>query len=104
MTILVRWRSLGRGDARGRRPSGGCLDLQSLALYGGERGFRGSDMNGRSITLFELLGFKIRVDISWLFLAVLVTWSLALGAFPLWYGGLAPATYWLMGLAGMLGP
>src|SRR3546814_8308998 len=60
-------------------------------------------MNGRSIPLFELCGFKIRVDISWLFLAVLVTWSLALGAFPLWYGGLAPATYWLMGLAGMLG-
>src|SRR3546814_1298217 len=60
-------------------------------------------MNGRSITLFELLGFKIRVDFSWLFLAVLVTWSLALGAFPLWYEGLAPATYWLMGLAGMLG-
>src|SRR3546814_1360841 len=41
-----------------------------------------ASMNGRSITLFELLGFKIRVDFSWLFLAVLVTWSLALGAFP----------------------
>jgi Zn-dependent protease len=60
-------------------------------------------MNGRSITLFELLGFKIRVDISWLLLAVLVTWSLALGVFPLWYEGLAPATYWWMGFAGMLG-
>src|SRR3546814_6840665 len=45
-------------------------------------------MQGRSITLFELLGFKVRVDVSWLFLAVLVTWSLALGAFPLWYEGL----------------
>ena len=60
-------------------------------------------MNGRSITLFELLGFKIRVDISWLFLAVLVTWSLAQGAFPLWYEGLSAATYWAMGVAGMLG-
>ena len=60
-------------------------------------------MNGRSITLFELLGFKIRVDISWLLLAVLVTWTLASGAFPLWYKGLTTATYWWMGFAGMLG-
>src|SRR3546814_5501125 len=60
-------------------------------------------MQGRSITLFELLGFKVRVDVSWLFLAVLVTWSLALGAFPLWYEGLSAATYWWMGVAGMLG-
>ena len=60
-------------------------------------------MNGRGITLFELLGFKVRVDISWLFLAVLVTWSLASGVFPVWYEGLAPATYWWMGFAGMLG-
>jgi Zn-dependent protease/CBS domain-containing protein len=60
-------------------------------------------MNGRSITIFELLGFKVRVDISWVFLAVLVTWSLALGVFPLWYEGLATATYWSMGVAGMLG-
>src|SRR3546814_3610331 len=50
-----------------------------------------------------LLGFKVRVDVSWLFLAVLVTWSLALGAFPLWYEGLSAATYWWMGVAGMLG-
>ncbi|MEQ9606552.1 MAG: site-2 protease family protein [Kiloniellaceae bacterium] len=60
-------------------------------------------MNGRAITLFELLGFKVRVDVSWLLLAVLVTWSLAAGAFPLWYEGLSQATYWWMGLAGMLG-
>ena len=60
-------------------------------------------MNGRHITLFELLGFKIRVDVSWLFLAVLITWSLAMGVFPVWYEGLNPATYWWMGGAGMVG-
>jgi Zn-dependent protease/CBS domain-containing protein len=60
-------------------------------------------MSGRSITLFELLGFKVRVDFSWLFLAVLVTWSLALGVFPLWYEGLSSATYWSMAVVGMLG-
>jgi len=60
-------------------------------------------MNGRSITLFELLGFKVRVDVSWLFLALLVTWSLARGLFPVWYEGYSPATYWWMGIAGMIG-
>ncbi len=60
-------------------------------------------MNGRGITLFELLGFKVRVDVSWLFLALLVTWSLARGLFPVWYEGFSPATYWWMGIAGMIG-
>ena len=60
-------------------------------------------MNGRSFTLFELLGFKIRVDITWIFLAVLVTWSLARGVFPVWYEGYSTATYWWMGIAGMFG-
>src|SRR3546814_15933500 len=60
-------------------------------------------MQAPCITLFGLLGFKYRVDISWLFLSVLVTWSLALGAFPLWYEWLSAATYWWMGVSGMLG-
>ncbi|MEO3429127.1 site-2 protease family protein [Pelagibius sp. CAU 1746] len=62
-------------------------------------------MNGRGITLFELLGFKIRVDISWIFLALLVTWSLAKGVFPAWYAdeGLSQAAFWWMGIAGMAG-
>ena len=42
-------------------------------------------MNSHRITLFELFGFKIRVDISWVLLALLVTWSLAKGVFPAWY-------------------
>ena len=60
-------------------------------------------MGGHSITLFELLGFKVRVDVSWLLLAVLVTWSLAQGLFPAWYEGFSVATYWWMAFAGMLG-
>ncbi len=55
------------------------------------------------ITLFELLGFKVNVDLSWVFLAILVTWSLALGAFPFWHPGYSAVTYWSMGFAGMLG-
>lgn len=60
-------------------------------------------MFGRSVTLFQLLGFKVQVDMSWIFLALLVTWSLAEGFFPAYYLGLPTATYWGMGLIGTLG-
>ena len=57
-------------------------------------------MFGKRLKLFRLLGFEVRVDLSWLVLALLVTWSLADGLFPAYYGGLARATYWWMGVAG----
>ena len=60
-------------------------------------------MLGKRFVLFELLGFKVQVDASWLFLAMLVTWSLATGAFPVWYEDLSGATYWWMALVGMFG-
>lgn len=55
------------------------------------------------LTLFRLFGFEVKIDASWLFLAVLVTWSLAAGLFPQQYEGFPPATYWVMGVAGALG-
>lgn len=60
-------------------------------------------MFGKRIVLFEILGFKVQIDASWLFLAVLVTWSLATGVFPFWYEGLNSATYWWMAIAGVIG-
>lgn len=60
-------------------------------------------MFGKSLTLFEILGFKVKVNISWLFLALLIAWSLAKGFFPELYAGLPPATYWWMALAGLIG-
>jgi len=60
-------------------------------------------MFGTRATLFELYGFKIRVDLTWIFLSPLVTWSLAQGYFPSYYLGLADATYWWMGAFGTLG-
>ena len=60
-------------------------------------------MPGKGITLFELLGFKVRVDVSWIFLAVLVTWSPTQGLFPAYYPDLAPATYFWMAIAGAIG-
>jgi len=60
-------------------------------------------MFGRGITIFKLFGFEVRIDPSWIFIAILVTWSLASGFFPYQYRYLSPATYWYMGVAGALG-
>ncbi len=59
-------------------------------------------MFGRRITLFKMFGFAVRVDGSWLIIAVLITWSLAVGMFPRLYPGLSKSEYWLMGFLGAL--
>ena len=60
-------------------------------------------MFGKSVKLFRLFGFEVRVDLSWLILVLLVVWTLARGYFPAAHPGLAPATYWWMGAAGAIG-
>jgi Zn-dependent protease len=55
------------------------------------------------MTLFKLFGFEVRLDASWIFLAILITWSLATGIFPHEYPGLSAASYWWMGLFGAAG-
>lgn len=60
-------------------------------------------MFGRRFPLFKLMGFQVHVDLSWLILAFLITWTLAVGYFPQHVRGLAPAVYWWMGVAGALG-
>jgi Zn-dependent protease/CBS domain-containing protein len=60
-------------------------------------------MFGRTLTLFEIFGFKININLSWAFIAILIAWSLALGFFPRLYEGLPTATYWWMGVAGVIG-
>jgi Zn-dependent protease/predicted transcriptional regulator len=60
-------------------------------------------MNGKRITLFKLFGFSVHLDPSWIFIALLVTWTLAAGFFPQQHEGLWPPAYWIMGLAGALG-
>lgn len=57
----------------------------------------------RRITIFRLLGIDVKLDASWVFLAFLVTWSLAVGLFPGAFPGLEPRTYWLMGIGGAFG-
>ncbi|MDD5656889.1 MAG: site-2 protease family protein, partial [Elusimicrobia bacterium] len=60
-------------------------------------------MLGKSIRLFKLFGFEVKADLSWIVLAILVAWSLAVGLFPYRYAGLTPAAYWTMGVAGTIG-
>ena len=65
-------------------------------------------MFGRSFKLFRVMGFTVRADISWLLIAVLITWSLAVGLFPNYYPPekypqMTAGYYWLMGLAGAVG-
>lgn len=55
------------------------------------------------IKLLALAGFMVWVDASWLILAALLTWTLALGEFPHIVPNLSTATYWWMGLAGAIG-
>ena len=60
-------------------------------------------MFGKRFRLFKLLGFQVQLDVSWLIIAVLVTWTLAVGVFPHRFPGLTPATYWIMGAVGACG-
>jgi Zn-dependent protease/CBS domain-containing protein len=60
-------------------------------------------MFGKSIRLFKIFGFSVRIDLSWLVILVLVVWSLAGGVFPQLYKGLETTTYWLMGFAAAMG-
>jgi len=60
-------------------------------------------MFGKRIPLFKLFGFSVHIDVSWFILAIFIVWSLANWFFPDRFGGLRPATYWWMGVAGAIG-
>lgn len=56
-----------------------------------------------SVRLFTLQGFEVRLDPSWVFLAALLTWSLAVGFFPARVPDLEAWAYWALGAAGAAG-
>jgi Zn-dependent protease/CBS domain-containing protein len=60
-------------------------------------------MFGKRFNFLTVAGIKIGVDFSWLFIALLLSWSLAAGYFPYYYPKFSPGTYWAMGIMGMLG-
>jgi len=57
----------------------------------------------KRITIFRLLGFDVKVHISWVVIALLIAWSLAKGFFPVYYPNQSPAVYWAMGAYGAMG-
>ena len=57
----------------------------------------------KPITSFSLFGVSIRLDASWILLALLIAWSLAAGVFPDLYRGLPQSTYWGMAAATVVG-
>jgi Zn-dependent protease/CBS domain-containing protein len=56
-----------------------------------------------SIRLGTVAGIDVGIHYTWLFAFALIAWSLAAGFFPSTTPGLAPATYWLLGVVATLG-
>jgi hypothetical protein len=42
----------------------------------------------KTIRLFDLFGFEVKIDLSWFILGFLITWTLAKGFFPNMYNKL----------------
>jgi Zn-dependent protease len=60
-------------------------------------------MFGKSIPLFKLFGFPIRLDPSWFIVAILLIWSLSSFFFPQTYPDLGAAAHWWMGITAAVG-
>jgi Zn-dependent protease/CBS domain-containing protein len=60
-------------------------------------------MFGKRFNFLTIFGIKIGIEFSWLFIAILLSWTLAAGYFPYYYPQLSLGTYWVMGVVGMLG-
>lgn len=60
-------------------------------------------MNGKNLTLIKVLGIEIKVNITWVFIAVLLAWALAQGYFPTVHEGLSTIAYWWMGAIAVIG-
>jgi len=60
-------------------------------------------MFGKGVKLFKVLGFEVRIDASWLLLAILIILSLTGGYFPFHYKGLSTTAYVVMGVIAAVG-
>jgi Zn-dependent protease/CBS domain-containing protein len=60
-------------------------------------------MFGQALTLFTAFGVRVKVDLSWALIALLIAWTLAQGAFPQLYGGFPAITYWWMAVVAVAG-
>ncbi len=57
----------------------------------------------RGFHLFTLFGFEVKLDLSWLLLALLISWSLGAGWFPAQYPDLTRSAYAWMGISVAVG-
>lgn len=60
-------------------------------------------MFGKSLSIFKIFGFEIKIDPSWIIVLFLMIWSLSMGVFPQYYQGLSSVTYLWMGIFGAIG-
>jgi len=60
-------------------------------------------MFGIRLSLFKIYGFEVKIDLSWLVLGILITWSLASSFFPFFTPGLTGSEYLVMGIVGAIG-
>lgn len=60
-------------------------------------------MFNKRLNILKVAGIKIGINTSWIFIAILLSWTLAAGYFPYIYTNLSHGTYWLMGICAMLG-
>jgi Zn-dependent protease len=56
-----------------------------------------------ALAAIKVLGVEIRLDASWIILALLIAWSLAAGVFPELHAGLPVVSYWTMAAATVVG-
>ncbi|MGJ3253631.1 MAG: site-2 protease family protein, partial [Elainellaceae cyanobacterium] len=56
----------------------------------------------RGFKLGSILGFEIRIDLSWLLIFSLILWTLTANLFPANYPGLSESTYIIMGVTGTI--
>ena len=56
-----------------------------------------------AVQLFEIFGFKLKVDPSWLLIAALIVWSLSTSYFPEALPGQSSTAYTTLGIIAMLG-
>lgn len=60
-------------------------------------------MFSKPIPFLSILGFQLKLDLSWLLIAALIVWSLSSNYFPAQYPGFQPSTYLALSVIGMLG-
>lgn len=57
----------------------------------------------RRVHLFRFFGFAVSADASWIFLSVLISWTLSTYIYPAMHAGYSPEVYQFMGIATLAG-